>query len=152
MRISDWSSYLCSSDLRDQARPRIALTIAFDKGPKPGLARRGDIGRAGDFSAAQCKQTPGLVTRCRDGAAIDDHHSYGTSDIVFFDMGMDGMLFIVSCGARGVGRGYPCPRGSQDTAGIKTTSRGTATAVDLKYRIRSEDRRVDHECVSTGRL
>src|SRR3546814_18399347 len=88
MRISDWSSYLCSSDLRDQARPRIALTIAFDKGPKPGLARRGDIGRAGDFSAAQCKQTPGLVTRCRDGDAIDDNPRYGTSVLVFFVVAM----------------------------------------------------------------
>src|SRR3546814_1202095 len=131
MRISDWSSYLCSSDLRDQARPRIALTIAFDKGPKPGLARRGDIGRAGDFSAAQCKQTPGLVTRCRDGAAIDDNHRYGTSDIVFFDMGMDGLRFIASCGDSGVGRGYPCPRGSQDTACIKNTSRSAEHTSEL---------------------
>src|SRR3546814_8732583 len=50
-------------------------------------------------------------------------------------MGMDGMRFIASCGDSGVGRGYPCPRGSQDTACIKNTRRGNATAVDIKYRV-----------------
>src|SRR3546814_6812033 len=52
---------------------------------------------------------------------------FRSSDIVFFDMGMDGMRFIASCGDSGVGRGYPCPRGSQDTVCIKNTRRGNAT-------------------------
>src|SRR3546814_2587020 len=70
MRISDWSSDVCSSDLQTQWNPQPSLGVVMAAGGYPGAIRKGDVIRGLEADLGMAKVFHAGTTLRDDGAAI----------------------------------------------------------------------------------
>src|SRR3546814_627445 len=142
MRISDWSSDVCSSDLTWKPTPGILLYATYAKTFKSGGINQNGVpnGTDGNPLLAAATIKPESVQHVEAGAKAGFWDRRGTLNLSIFRTDIKNYQANVNNGQFGVLRGYLANAGKVRTQGV-----------EADFSIRSEERRVGKECVSTCR-